>query len=76
ALESLDEIASAWADELPLLPAERDVLPGLTAIRMVTTIALASHRAQLYPGNAPYILRNLPSARAGLLALPQPDEAL
>lgn len=76
ALDALADIARAWEAELPLLPAERAVLPGLTAIRMVTTIALASHRAALYPENAPYILRNLPTARAGLLALPHPDEAI
>ena len=75
ALESLDEIATSWASILPLSAQERAVLPGLTAIRMVTTIALASHRAALYPENAPYILRNLPTARQGLLALPHPEEA-
>lgn len=71
---ALAEIAAAFETELPLLPAERAVLPALTAIRMVTTIAIASHRAAQWPDNAPYILRNLPVARRGLLALPQPKD--
>lgn len=74
AAASLAEVATAFETELPLLPAERAVLPALTAIRMVTTIAIASHRAAQWPDNAPYILRNLPVARRGLLALPQPKD--
>lgn len=74
ALASLAEVAAAHDTELPLLPAERALLPALTAIRMVTTIAIASHRAARWPDNAPYILRNLPTARAGLLALPLPKD--
>lgn len=69
---TLAEVAAGWDSILPLLPGERVLLPGLTAIRMVTTLAIASHRAILQPGNAAYILRNVPAARAGLLALPAP----
>jgi hypothetical protein len=36
---------------------------------MLTTLAIASARAARYPDNAPYILRNVPSASAGLRAL-------
>ncbi len=69
---SLAEVVAGWDSILPLLPAERALLPGLTAIRMVTTLAITSHRAARWPDNAPYILRNFPSAKAGLLALPRP----
>lgn len=69
---SLAEVVAGWNSILPLLPAERALLPGLTAIRMVTTLAITSHRAARWPDNAPYILRNFPSAKAGLLALPRP----
>jgi hypothetical protein len=43
---------------------------------MLTTLAITSTRAARYPDNAPYILRNFPSARDGLLALSalDPDE--
>ena len=59
---------------MPLLAEEAALLPGLTALRMVTTMAIASHRAARWPENSPYILRNLPSARAGLLSFPSPHE--
>ena len=72
ALGALDEIATACAAELPLLPQERSLLPDLAAIRMVTTLAITSHRAKRQPDNAAYILRNFPISRAGLLALPPP----
>lgn len=71
-VDSLAEVAAGWESLLPLLPAERALLPGLTAIRMVTTLAITSHRATRWPDNAAYILRNFPSAKAGLLALPSP----
>jgi Ser/Thr protein kinase RdoA (MazF antagonist) len=70
---SLMQVAEGWASILPLLPVEAALLRDLTAIRMVTTLAITSHRAARQPGNAPYILRNFPGARAGLLALPCPD---
>ena len=49
--------------------AEAEVVLDLVAIRMVTTLALASWRATRYPDNAAYILRNLPASQAGLQAL-------
>lgn len=68
-LQSLHGFARAWHDVNPLLPAETAVLFDLVAIRMVTTLAIASWRAAQYPENAAYILRNMPSASAGLRAL-------
>ncbi len=73
AAATLAEVAAGWESVLPLLPGERALLPGLTAIRMVTTLAIASHRATLQPGNAAYILRNVPASGAGLLAFPAPE---
>lgn len=67
-LASLAEFAAAWAAEYPLLPAEARLIPLLTRCRWLTTLAIASHRAARWPENAPYILRNVPAARAGLTA--------
>lgn len=72
--EVLAAMRAGWQSVMPLLAEEAALLPGLTALRMVTTMAIASHRAARWPDNAPYILRNLPSARAGLLSFPAPHE--
>lgn len=68
-LESLTGFAAAYHAVLPLTPSEIAVLRDLTATRMLTTLAIASARAARYPENAPYILRNIPAAVAGLQAL-------
>ncbi|NBZ88122.1 phosphotransferase [Stagnihabitans tardus] len=67
--ESLGAFARAYHATLPLLPQELALLPLLTRARMLTTLAIAHTRAARYPDNAPYILRNTPSAAAGLAAL-------
>ncbi len=66
---SLMAFAAAYHATLPLMAQEAALLPDLTATRMLTTLAIASARAARYPDNAPYILRNVPSAAAGLHAL-------
>ena len=66
---SLQTFAAAYHAILPLTLPEVRLLPGLCATRMLTTLAIASARAARYPDNAPYILRNVPAAAAGLLAL-------
>lgn len=66
-LDSLADVVAAWHRELPLQPAEQALIFDLTAIRMVTTLAITSFRAARYPENATYILRNFETARAGLL---------
>ncbi len=68
-LGSLVDFASAYHAVHPLTADELSVYADLVAARMVTTLAIASWRAARYPENAPYILRNFPSARAGLAAL-------
>lgn len=67
--------AAAYHAVLPLTKAERAALFDLTAARMVTTVAIASWRAARHPENAPYILRNFPSAQAGLTAFATLDRA-
>lgn len=61
-------LVSGYAQILPLEPQEIDLLFDLIAARMVTTLTISAWRASLYPDNAVYILRNAPSARAGLAA--------
>ncbi|WP_235815655.1 phosphotransferase [Cypionkella psychrotolerans] len=68
-LESLLNFARAYHAVLPLTLPERQVFPDLVATRMLTTITVASARAQRYPDNAPYILRNMATAREGLTSL-------
>ena len=68
-LQSLQAFARAYHAILPLTPLEQSLFAPLTAARMLTTLAIASARAARYPDNAPYILRNVPSASAGLHAL-------
>lgn len=68
-LESLVEFTAAYHRILPLTEQELRLVADLTMARMLTTISITSWRAAKYPDNAPYILRNFPLARAGLLAL-------
>ena len=75
-LASLAEFAQAWAAEYPLLPEEARLIPLLTRTRWLTTLAIACHRAARWPENAAYILRNVPAARAGLLAFADIPAAL
>ena len=63
------EYVRAFHAILPLAPAEIAILPELVMARLVTTITITSWRAQRYPANRDYILRNQPAARAGLLRL-------
>ena len=51
---------------------ELRLLPDLITARLVTTLTISAWRAARYPGNAPYILRNAPTSRAGLAALTDP----
>lgn len=67
--DSLAAFARAYHATLPLTALEQDLFPALTATRMLTTLAIASARAARHPENAPYILRNVPSASQGLRAL-------
>ena len=68
-LESLVCFTAAYHQTLPLTALELSLVPDLTTARMLTTLCITSWRAAKYPENAAYILRNFPSARAGLVAL-------
>lgn len=68
-LDSLVAFTAAYHRLLPLTAPELGLVADLTAARMLTTLCITSWRAAKYPENAAYILRNFPSARAGLLAL-------
>jgi hydroxylysine kinase len=61
-------LVTAYNARLPLLAEELALLPDLITARMLTSLTISSWRAARYPGNADYILRNAPSARAGLAA--------
>jgi Ser/Thr protein kinase RdoA (MazF antagonist) len=74
--DSLTTFARAYHSVLPLTAREWHLLPDLAATRMLTTLAIASARAARYPDNAPYILRNVPAAAAGLTALAQAPRQL
>ena len=67
-LSLLSPLLSAYHAQLPLTEAESVLLPPLIVTRMLTTLAISAWRAARYPENAAYILRNAPSARAGLAA--------
>lgn len=64
-LGSAGEFIAAWHAEFPLLGPEIDLLPDLIATRLMTIITVASWRAERYPDNAAYILRNVPNATKG-----------
>jgi Ser/Thr protein kinase RdoA (MazF antagonist) len=67
-LGSLTALIGGYAAHLPLTAQEVSLLYDLVTARMVTTVTITAWRAAMYPENAPYILRNAPSARAGLAA--------
>jgi hypothetical protein len=74
-LALLGPLVAAYAGITPLTEAEIVLLPDLVTARHVTSLAISSWRAARYPGNADYILRNAPGARAGLAALARIDRA-
>lgn len=67
-LRLLVPLLAAYHDRCPLTEAEYLLLPDLITARMLTTLTISAWRAARYPENAAYILRNAPSARAGLAA--------
>lgn len=67
-LPGLVAFVGGYSAILPLRPEETELLFDLITARMITTLAIAGWRAARQPENAAYILRNTPSARAGLAA--------
>lgn len=68
-LRTMGQFVAAWNAEYPLLESEVEILPDLIATRLVTVITVASWRAERYPENAAYILRNVERAGQSLAAL-------
>lgn len=66
-------LTRAYHQANPLTVKEITLFPDLIAARLVTTLTISAWRAQRYPDNAPYILRNAPTSRAGLAALTASD---
>ncbi len=65
-------LTTAYTRANPLTAQELQLLPDLIRARLVTTLTISAWRAARYPENAPYILRNAPTSRAGLDALTDP----
>lgn len=74
-LDSLAPLLQGYTSVLPLTDPEIALLFDLITARMITTITISSWRAARYPENAAYILRNQPSAVAGLMAFRALDGA-
>ncbi len=74
-VERIAAFAGAYHQVLPLLPGEVAILADLVAVRLVTTVAIATLRAAHRPENAAYVLRNVPGAEAGLARLAAVDRS-
>jgi len=74
-LEAVSEFIAGYHAVLPLDDAEFEILFDLVATRMVLTVAITSWRAAIQPENREYILRNAPSAWAGLQRFAALDRA-
>ena len=72
------DLVAGFHAVLPLADDELALLPHLMRARMLTTILITEWRARAFPENRAYILRNNPSAWAGLARLDGvgEDEAL
>jgi Ser/Thr protein kinase RdoA (MazF antagonist) len=60
------DLVSAYHAVNPILPEEIEVLFDLIAVRQVVSVAIGTWRAQRYPDNRDYILRNSQAAWRGL----------
>ena len=68
-IESLLEFMQGYQQANPLSRAELRLLPLLAAVRCAITLCITERRAQWFPENRAYILRNHAVASAGLRAL-------
>jgi hydroxylysine kinase len=74
-LETVSEFIAGYHAVLPLEDAEFEILFDLVATRMILTVLITSWRADIQPENREYILRNAPSAWAGLERFASLDRA-
>jgi hydroxylysine kinase len=70
------EYVAAYHAASPLYDDERQILTDLIVSRMAMSTLISTWRASLHPGNSAYILRNVPSAWAGLEAIVPGDRRL
>ena len=68
-IESLLEFMQGYQQANPLSRAELRLLPLLAAVRCAITLCITERRAQRFPENRAYILRNHAVASAGLRTL-------
>ena len=67
-IEPIVAFVAAYNDVTPLQPAEVALLPDLIETRFALSLAISAWRAERYPANRDYILRNRTAALAGLEA--------
>ncbi|MBR0936052.1 phosphotransferase [Bradyrhizobium jicamae] len=67
------DFVAAYHAALPLTVSEVAILPALIAARLATTVLITSYRAQCYPQNSLYILRNASAAWTALKVLRAPE---
>ena len=70
-LRQMCDMIRGYTSLLPLEPEEITLLPDLIRLRHATTLAIGASRAQRYPENADYILRNTTASLRGMNALDQ-----
>lgn len=70
------EYVAAFDGHLPLAADELALLPVLIETRLAMTALITNWRAARYPQNRDYILRNAPTAWAGLRAMSAPGARL
>jgi len=68
-LAAVSVFLAAYHDVSPVEPEERDILLDLIVARLTMTVLITNWRAERYPDNRAYILRNAPAGWAGLRAL-------
>ncbi|WP_417579325.1 phosphotransferase [Nitrincola sp.] len=68
-LRRVGPFLNAYLAQQPLTDTELSLLADLVATRLCLTLTISSWRAQLYPENRDYILRNLPHAGRSLMRL-------
>ena len=69
AMQSIARLEAGYCERYPLRDEELDVLNDLVTARLLTTVLVTSWRAQLFPENKAYIVRNRGRALAGLAEL-------
>ena len=71
----ISDLVSGYAGHAACTPEDLCIVPDLMTARFLTTILITHWRADLFPGNADYILRNNPGAWAGLERMDRMDRA-